>query len=87
MGKLKIKRGGGCRMNIIFRILLAIYAFCLTVISLIAVILTLRPEMIERASTFLVKDVLPSRGLTLLMLLLKLFFRIESYVPFIRCEK
>ena len=61
-------------MNIIFRILLAIYAFCLTVISLIAVILTLRPEMIERASTFLVKDVLPSRGLTLLMLFIEIIF-------------
>ena len=74
MGKLKIKKGGGCRINIIFRILLAVYAFCLTVISLITLVLTLRPEMIERASKLLVNDVLPNRGLTLLMLFIEVAF-------------
>ena len=61
-------------MNIIFRILLAVYAFCLTVISLITVVLTLRPEMIERASEFLVNDVLPNRGISLFLLFVEIVF-------------
>lgn len=61
-------------MDIIFRILLAVYAFCLTVISLITVVLTLRPEMIERASEFLVNDVLPNRGISLFLLFVEIVF-------------
>jgi len=58
-------------MNIIFRSLLAFYAFCLTVISLITMIFTLRPEMLEGASGFLVTNVLSDRGFTVLLFIIE----------------
>ena len=61
-------------MNIIFRILLAFYAFCLTVISLMAVVLTLRPEMIEKVSEAFVGAIMKGRGTTLLMLFVEFTF-------------
>lgn len=61
-------------MNIIFRSLLAFYAFCLTVISLITMIFTLRPEMLEGASGFLVTNVLSDRGFTVLLFIIELLF-------------
>lgn len=40
-------------MNIFFRIMLAIYAFCLAVFSLISVLITFRPEIFNAISDFL----------------------------------
>lgn len=61
-------------MNIIFRILLAFYAFCLTVISLISMLVTLRPEMLDKTSTFLMENVLTNQGLTILLLIVEIVF-------------
>lgn len=61
-------------MNIIFRSLLAFYAFCLTVISLITMIVTLRPEMLDGASTFLMTNILNDRGLMVLLFIIELVF-------------
>lgn len=61
-------------MNIIFRVLLAFYAFCLTVISLVSMVITLRPEMFESTSTFLMENVLTNRASTILMFIVEMIF-------------
>ena len=40
-------------MNLFFRILLAIYAFCLTIISVIVIAITIKPEIYTSISSFL----------------------------------
>lgn len=44
-------------MNIIFRVLLAIYAFCLALISTLAMYITLRPKAYSGVSEYLEKNV------------------------------
>ncbi|GAE87654.1 hypothetical protein JCM21531_1042 [Acetivibrio straminisolvens JCM 21531] len=53
---------------------MAFYAFCLTVISLITMVVTLRPEMLDGALKFLMTNVLADRGLTVLLFIIELIF-------------
>ncbi|HAA42834.1 MAG TPA: alkaline shock response membrane anchor protein AmaP [Ruminiclostridium sp.] len=61
-------------MNIIFRILLAFYAFCLTVISLILMIVTLNKEMFINITNFLEKTVLSNKASVILLFIVELIF-------------
>ena len=65
-------------MNLFFRILLAIYAFCLTVISLITMVITFRPYIFNNISRYLVEVVLPNRNASFLMFLIAFLFFIMS---------
>lgn len=64
--------------NIFFRILLAIYAFCLTLASLIAMLVALRPELFERFSDYISTHVLESSGTKFIVLLIAFIFFILS---------
>ncbi|AUG57664.1 alkaline shock response membrane anchor protein AmaP [Acetivibrio saccincola] len=61
-------------MNIFFRILLAFYAFCLTVISLILMIVTLNKEMFINITNFLEKTVLSNKASVILLFIVELIF-------------
>ena len=61
-------------MNIIFRILLAFYAFCLTVISIIAVIITLNPRVFQKTTDFVMESILPNRVSSILMFIIEVIF-------------
>lgn len=74
IGKHKIKRGGSWPMNIIFRILLAFYAFCLTVISLVLMIVTLNKEIFTNITTFLEGNVLNNKASVILLFIVELIF-------------
>ncbi len=67
-------------MNIIFRILLAVYAFCLTIISLIAMFMTLRPTIFKDVSDYVFNDVLVSRNASIFMFLFELIFFVLSII-------
>ncbi|MDQ2085308.1 alkaline shock response membrane anchor protein AmaP [Herbivorax sp. ANBcel31] len=61
-------------MNIIFRTLLAFYAFCLTVISLIMMIITLNKGMFVTATDFLAENVLANKASVILLFIIELIF-------------
>jgi uncharacterized alkaline shock family protein YloU len=61
-------------MNIIFRILLAFYAFCLTVISIIAMIITLNPRVFQKTTDFVMESILPNRVSSILMFIIEVIF-------------
>ncbi|TYQ13371.1 UNVERIFIED_CONTAM: putative alkaline shock family protein YloU [Acetivibrio alkalicellulosi] len=61
-------------MNIIFRTLLAFYAFCLTVISLILMIVTLNVDIFNKTSTYLVDNILENPSSTILLFIVELIF-------------
>lgn len=65
-------------MNLLFRILLTIYAFCLMIISLIACSITLRPEIFTGISDYISNDVLPSHSAKLIMFVITLIFLVLS---------
>lgn len=65
-------------MNLLFRILLTIYAFALMIISLIAVSITLRPEIFDRISNYLTFDVLQNNNSRLVMFFITLIFLVLS---------
>lgn len=65
-------------MNLVFRILLAIYAFCLMIISLIACSITIRPEIFNEISNYLTDDVLPNHTAKLIMFVIALIFLVLS---------
>lgn len=62
-------------MNLFYRILLAVYAVILTIISIITIIVTLKPELFVGISKFLYEDVLTaSRGTSFLMFFVAIIF-------------
>lgn len=61
-------------MNIFFRILLAIYAFCLTILSLISMIFVFKPEMFRWMSSYLIENVLYSRNESIAMFIISFIF-------------
>lgn len=61
-------------MNIFFRTLLAFYAFCLTVISLILMIVTLNKEMFINITRFLETNVLNNKASVVLLFIVELIF-------------
>ena len=65
-------------MNLFFRILLAVYAFCLTIISLIVLYITINPEFLREIHQYLYYDVLAGKGSKFLMAVIALIFLILS---------
>lgn len=61
-------------MNIIFRIMLAIYAFCLTVISLVSMVMTLNSGMFKRTSDYIMESVLTNQTSRILMFIVEIIF-------------
>jgi uncharacterized alkaline shock family protein YloU len=65
-------------MNLLFRILLTIYAFCLMIISLIACSITIRPGIFTGISSYLTESVLPNNTAKLIMFFITLIFLVLS---------
>lgn len=61
-------------MNIILRILLAIYAFFLTIASMFAMLVTLRADILTDAYTYLYNDVLANRNPSIVMFIIASIF-------------
>ena len=69
---------GRLLMNIYFRILLGIYAFCLTIISLLIMITTFRPDFFLSISSFVVDNLLINRNLSIILFCVAFVFFISS---------
>ena len=61
-------------MNIIFRTILAIYAFCLTVVSVILMAMTLNHELFNSTTDYIREFVLPNKASNILMFIVELVF-------------
>lgn len=61
-------------MNLFFRILLAVYAFCLTIVSIITMLITFRPYIFDLISNYLSESVLPNRNASFIMFLIAFLF-------------
>ena len=61
-------------MNIIFRILLAVYAFCLTILSLISMMSVFNPEIFKWMTTYLIENVLYNRNASIAMFIISFIF-------------
>lgn len=67
-------------MNIFFRVVLAVYAFFLTIFSFLMIVLTFRPVFLEKISEYLLKEVLPNRNASIILLIIELAFFVISLV-------
>ncbi len=67
-------------MNIIFRTILAIYAFCLTVVSVILMAMTLRHSLFTSITSYINEYVLPNKASNILMFIIELIFFALSIV-------
>jgi uncharacterized alkaline shock family protein YloU len=66
-------------MNLFFRVLLTIYAFCLTVITIVAIVITINPKIFDNISNYISSDVLKDwTAQRWLMLILSVLFLILS---------
>ena len=61
-------------MNIIFRTILAIYAFCLTVVSVMLMAMTLNHGIFESTTKHIIDNVLPNKASNILMFIVELIF-------------
>jgi uncharacterized alkaline shock family protein YloU len=61
-------------MNIFFRIILATYGFCLTVISFISMIITLKPELFQSTTEYVLQRILQDSTYTVILFLLEFVF-------------
>lgn len=67
-------------MNIIFRTILAIYAFCLTVLSVILMAMTLNHDLFSSTTEYITEFVLPNKASNILMFIVELIFFALSIV-------
>ncbi|MGI6778075.1 MAG: alkaline shock response membrane anchor protein AmaP [Acetivibrionales bacterium] len=67
-------------MNIIFRILLAIYAFSLMVLSAFIMAVTIKPAFLDVIYFYFSNDVLSSKGSTIVMFIIAFIFFLISLV-------
>lgn len=74
------KGRGGIQLNIFFRVLLAIYAFCLTIVSLLSMVITLKSDLFGSISDFLIERVFPSSTASIAMFVIELLFFCMSVV-------
>lgn len=65
-------------MNIFFRILLAIYAFCLAVISAVAMVVIARPEIFNSVYNYISTGVLYNRGASIAAFIIVFIFFVLS---------
>ncbi|MCX7923262.1 MAG: alkaline shock response membrane anchor protein AmaP [Clostridia bacterium] len=61
-------------MNILLRVLLAVYAFCLTFLSITTMLIPFRKDVLERLYDYLYYDVIPNRGASIGMFIVGLIF-------------
>lgn len=61
-------------MNLLFRVMLAVYAFCLSIVSIILMIFMFKPEAITSAASYIVNIVLPNRNASILLFLVEVIF-------------
>lgn len=61
-------------MNIILRVLLAVYAFFLTIASMFAMLVTIRSDILTDAYTYLSSDVLANRNPSIVMFIISSIF-------------
>ncbi|HOP99382.1 MAG TPA: alkaline shock response membrane anchor protein AmaP [Acetivibrio clariflavus] len=61
-------------MNILFRTILAIYAFCLTVVSVILMAMTLNHSLFSNTTEYISEFVLPNRASNVIMFIIELIF-------------
>ena len=61
-------------MNLVFRIMLAVYAFCLTMVTLLAMTVTLRPGMLMSISAYLNERVLTQQNPRIILFVIELIF-------------
>ncbi|AEY66424.1 alkaline shock response membrane anchor protein AmaP [Clostridium sp. BNL1100] len=61
-------------MNIILRVLLAVYAFFLTIASMFAMLVTIKSDILSEAYTYLYNDVLAYRNPSILMFIVSSIF-------------
>jgi uncharacterized alkaline shock family protein YloU len=66
-------------MNIFFRVLLAIYAFCLAIVSAIAMLVTIKPVIFESIYSYLSHNVLSSRNASIGMFVIAFIFFVLSF--------
>lgn len=67
-------------MNIIFRTILAVYAFCLTVVSVILMAMTLSHSLFFSTTDYIAEYVLPNKASNILMFIIELIFFALSIV-------
>lgn len=65
-------------MNLFFRILLAIYAFFLTIISLMSMVVTFKPELFDRLTYYVYNELLLNRTASIILFIVELIFFILS---------
>jgi len=65
-------------MNMFFRVLLAVYAFILTIVSLAAMVVTVKVELFERAASYLANNVLTNRGSSIAVFIVEFILFILS---------
>lgn len=65
-------------MNILFRVLLAFYAFCLTILSVISMIVTFRRDVLDKIYKYLADTVLASGYSSFIMLFISFIFFVLS---------
>lgn len=67
-------------MNIFFRILLTIYAFCLTIVSLITILITFRTSLFESIYSYIYYEVLQDNASRIIMFVIAMVFFILNLV-------
>lgn len=61
-------------MNLSFRILLAVYGFCLTIVSFILMIVTFRPDIFDRMAGFLSDQLSTNRNASFILFIVAFVF-------------
>ena len=79
MNDVRQKKEVTILMNIFFRVLLAIYAFCLAIVSAIAMLVTIKPVIFESIYSYLSHNVLNSRNASIGMFIIAFIFFVLSF--------
>lgn len=61
-------------MNLVFRIMLAAYAACLSIVSIVLMFFMFKPDTIMWTANFIVNTVLPNRNASILLFLVEIIF-------------
>lgn len=61
-------------MNLVFRIMLAVYAFCLTMLTILAMAVTIRPDMLMSISDYLNDRILTQPNPRFILFVIELIF-------------
>jgi uncharacterized alkaline shock family protein YloU len=61
-------------MNLVFRVMLAVYASCLSIVSIVLMIFMFRDDLITVTSDYIVNNILPNRNASILLFVVELIF-------------